>query len=524
MVLASSMVSIITPVYNVERFLAETIESVLNQSFQSWELLLIVDAKSKDGSRQIAQKYAALDDRIRFIEGPETGGVAVNRNLGLSRAKGKYVAFLDSDDIWETDKLKHQVTYMDSAEVGMSYTSFSVIDEDGERAGPNRIAKYKVGGGDLLKNNCIGCLTVMIRRDLLAGLKFESSYHEDLLFWIRFLSDGRQAHPIRENLARYRIVKGARSHNKILCAVWRWQLHRKLGLGPFSALYYQCLYAFFAVLKRSELLGVDANQLSDSPNRELISTYENKLVSVIMPAFNSGKTIRESVDSVIAQTYTDWELIVVDDGSSDSTEEIIRSYQDSRISYVKNEKNLGAAESRNRGLSLSKGRFIAFLDADDKWTKDKLKVQLEFMKEMGTPFSYTAYDVIDENSVKKGQFFPPARVSYWGLLKSNSIGCLTAIYDREYFGTVYFPKIRKRQDFALWLVLLKRCDFAVGVPRVLAEYRVGAKSLSSNKLKVFKSQWQVYREFEGFSVVRSAWFFANYILYGTFKRILKYRA
>lgn len=238
-----------------------------------------------------------------------------------------------------------------------------------------------------------------------------------------------------------------------------------------------------------------------------------ELVSIIMPSYNSSKTIISSIQSVLAQKYESWELLITDDCSSDDTLEIILSFskKDERIKVFSFHNNYGAGAARNNSIEKANGRYIAFLDSDDVWHEDKLMKQVDFMLTGHYGLTYTAYSKINVDGQVKKQIKPPAQVNYNELLKSNVIGCLTAMYDVKMLGKVYMPLIRKRQDMALWLNILKKIDFAYCLSENLAFYREGHSSLSSNKFKVLKSQWSFYRDHLKLSFPLALYYFFNYI-------------
>ncbi|WP_319802467.1 glycosyltransferase family 2 protein [Candidatus Symbiopectobacterium sp. NZEC135] len=242
-----------------------------------------------------------------------------------------------------------------------------------------------------------------------------------------------------------------------------------------------------------------------------------------MPTYNSSKTVCESIDSVLAQTYPNWELIITDDCSSDDTYALVSSYakNDQRIKVFVNAINSGAGVSRNNSIENANGRYIAFLDSDDLWKNKKLELQISFIKDNNYQLVYSGYDKIDSNGNYISRIIPPAKVSYDRLLKSNVIGCLTALYDTHTLGKVYMPTIRKRQDMALWLKILKQTDYAYCIPESLALYREGHQSLSSNKVKILFTQWLFYRHYLKFDVFRSSYYFLNYIFYGLKKHGVK---
>lgn len=240
------------------------------------------------------------------------------------------------------------------------------------------------------------------------------------------------------------------------------------------------------------------------------------LVSVITPAYNAERYIGDAIRSVLAQTYTDWEMIIVDDGSTDRTCAIIESYaaRDPRISLVRLKENSGPAVARNAAMARAQGRYLAFLDADDEWLPEKLAKQLRFMQERQIAFSFTKYVKVKENHTGTHSVVKiPDCVDYKRLLKHNVIGCLTVMLDTEKTGKVEMIDIRSRQDFALWLTLCKRGFKAYGLQEVLAKYRVRGRSVSSNKLKMAQQNWKIYREIKKFGFLKSVWYFTNYMFH-----------
>ena len=245
----------------------------------------------------------------------------------------------------------------------------------------------------------------------------------------------------------------------------------------------------------------------------------NNRISIITPSYGSEKFIAQTIESVIAQTYQNWEMIIVDDVSPDNSNDIIESFvkKDNRIKLIKLEKNSGPAVARNKAIKEARGRYIAFLDADDLWMSDKLEKQIKFMNENNLGFTYSAYKLIDEEDNKKGTFIPPKKVSYKSILKTNPIGCLTAIYDTQKLGKIYMPNILKRQDYGLWLKILKEIRQTKGILEPLAIYRIRKNSVSSNKFKSAQYQWKIYREVEKLNILKSIYYFIHYAIKGIFK-------
>lgn len=234
------------------------------------------------------------------------------------------------------------------------------------------------------------------------------------------------------------------------------------------------------------------------------------LVSIIMPTYNCGRFIARSVDSVIAQTVTDWELLIVDDCSTDDTDAVLKPYIEKypSITYHRLPDNRGPAGARNEALALATGKYVAFLDSDDLWDPNKLEKQIAFMQESGARFSCTAYRLMDEDGADLfTEIIPPEKIDYKKCIRlSNPIGNLTAMYDRETLGDFKVPPIRKRNDFALWLQILKKTPCCYGMSEVLGTYRAGRSgSVSSNKLKQMKYHWQLYHDIENHNIFRSTY-------------------
>ena len=252
----------------------------------------------------------------------------------------------------------------------------------------------------------------------------------------------------------------------------------------------------------------------------------NKLVSIITPSYNCADYIADTIKSIQAQTYTDWELLITDDCSTDNSRQIIQDFaeKDPRIRLLCLEKNSGAGTARNNSISEAKGRYIAFCDSDDRWTPEKLEKQIRFMEEKGCGLSYTSYMTCAEDGRINGIVVCRLRETLSSLKRDDKIGCLTVIYDTALVGKVFMPDLRKRQDWAMKLKVLQKCNEAFGMKEPLAYYRLRSDSISRNKRSLVKYNIAVYREIFGWSNIRSSLFFyfvfmPNYIL----KRIgLKY--
>ncbi len=247
----------------------------------------------------------------------------------------------------------------------------------------------------------------------------------------------------------------------------------------------------------------------------------NLKVSIVTPSHNSEIFISETIESVLSQTYQNWEMLITDDCSSDNTLETISNYakQDPRIKLFRLKKNSGSGVARNNSINAAAGQVIAFLDADDLWDSDFLRKSIDYMEQHQAPIVFSSYRRVSEDlGTDLGTFIVPQITNYHEMLKSCSISCLTGMYhiDRCH-GKAYMPEIRKRQDYCLWLTLLKRVDSAYGLKDVLATYRIRSGSVSRNKFKTAQFQWHVYRSIEKLSLLKSLYYFTNYATKGLVK-------
>lgn len=245
------------------------------------------------------------------------------------------------------------------------------------------------------------------------------------------------------------------------------------------------------------------------------------LVSVIMPSWNTSNFIAESIQSVIDQTYENWELIIVDDCSTDNTDEVVAKFTDKRIRYFKNEKNSGAALSRNRALREARGEWIAFLDSDDLWNPDKLEHQINFMNKHGYTLSYTEYEKIDEES-KPLQIYVtgPEKVNKHKMYNYDYIGQLTMMYSAKEFGLIQIKDIKKNNDYAIRLQLYKKSDTcAYLLKENLAKYRIRKVSISHDKFRrKFKSHYDLFHMCDEKTAIIAVWYTCWNMFYGVLKK------
>lgn len=239
------------------------------------------------------------------------------------------------------------------------------------------------------------------------------------------------------------------------------------------------------------------------------------LVSVITPTYNSSKLIEKTVQSVIAQTYHNWELIIIDDCSIDNTVSVIKKLceKDKRIKYLVLNKNSGAGIARNEGIKLAKGKFIAFLDSDDDWLPMKLSLQIKLMKENQYYFTYTNYFIVKKDGEILPYYSLKNKIDFKDEVKFNYVACSTVVYNQLELGKVYMPVLRNRQDWGLWLSLLKKTSFAYCIDEHLTNYSIRGDSISNDKRKMVKYHWKIYKEHLGFNVIKSFFYLIRNIIW-----------
>lgn len=245
------------------------------------------------------------------------------------------------------------------------------------------------------------------------------------------------------------------------------------------------------------------------------------LISIITPCYNSEAFIQATIVSVQNQTYTNWEMIIVDDVSSDNSINLIKKFssKDSRIQCIQLKENSGAAVCRNTAIEKAKGKYIAFLDSDDLWLPEKLEKQYNFMTTNNYELTFGSYSKIDE----EGRDTPNStvkvlkRLSYKDMLTSNKMGCLTVMYNSDVLGKMYMPLIRKRQDYALWLKILKKIPYAYGFQEIIGKYRIREASISSSKIEMLKWNWKLFYKIEQRSLIASVYSVFMNVCYKLFK-------
>jgi teichuronic acid biosynthesis glycosyltransferase TuaG len=273
-----------------------------------------------------------------------------------------------------------------------------------------------------------------------------------------------------------------------------------------------------------------------------VETAVHELVSVIMPAFNAERYVAEAIGSVLAQTYTNLELIVVDDCSDDTTARIAREFsdKDARVRVIQSEGNSGPGPARNVGIANARGRYIAFLDSDDLWLPQKLAIQIAAMRRTQASFCFSSYWAFRDTTSIRMLVRAPAEVTYEQMLNGSVIGCLTVVYDASVLDGCFFPdgkgilagsiyskvlRTAGHEDYALWLSILRRLEQersnrVIGILEPLAMYRSHSQSFSGSKVKAALYQWIIYRRYLHLGIVKSLRCFVMYGLNGLNKHFV----
>lgn len=251
---------------------------------------------------------------------------------------------------------------------------------------------------------------------------------------------------------------------------------------------------------------------------------EEDLISIVVPVYNAEQFLKDTIKTIEEQTYTNWELIFVNDCSPDKSVEIIQNEmkENKKVKLLQLKENSGAAVARNTGIREAKGRYIVFIDADDLWDREKLKKQIKFMKEKDCAFSFTSYEFADEKGIGNGKIVRvPKKINYKQALKNTTIWTSTVMFDVKKLGKelIQMPNVKRGQDTATWWKVLKQISYAYGIDEVLSYYRRTNESLSSNKIRALKRTWNLYRNVEHLNIFYSFYNFCWYVLNAIKRRI-----
>lgn len=245
-------------------------------------------------------------------------------------------------------------------------------------------------------------------------------------------------------------------------------------------------------------------------------------ISIITPAYNVSVFLPETIESVLQQTYQDWEMIIVDDCSQDDTFGIAKKYSslDPRIKVFQNDSNCGVAATRNHALDMAQGDYIAFLDSDDMWLPEKLEKQLSFMEKEGCVLTYTKYQNYISETKQRGKIIrAPKKMTAKKVIGNTAIGCLTVMVNRKMVGPFHMPLLKHTEDNCTWYEILSRGYVAVGIQEVLSLYRISNNSMTRKKTNAAKQQWETYRKYYKFSFFKSLYFYTKYAFNAVIKHL-----
>ncbi len=264
--------------------------------------------------------------------------------------------------------------------------------------------------------------------------------------------------------------------------------------------------------------------MSKSSKQSKATTGIRSLVSIVTPVFNSERFLRDTIQSVQSQSYGDWELLLIDDASTDGSVAVIQTAQneDTRIKLLQNERNMGAGYSRNQGIKAATGEYVAFLDADDLWAADKLKKHVAFAEANSRAFTFTAYEFANTKGEPTGRCVSaPPSVTYQSMITNPIAWTSTIMIDLRQVekGLIYMPDIKRGQDLVAWLNVLRHTNEGYGLNEVLSYYRRSSDSLSANKLKAMKRTWHIYRHELKINQAKSVVYMATWAFNATRKRI-----
>lgn len=496
----SSLISVIIPTYNQESYIAAAIDSVLEQRLPAGYRLeiIVADDDSTDGTAKVVKTYG---QKVRFKKMVHTGKPASTRNAALRLAKGELIAFLDGDDLWVKDKLAAQLKVFDDSAVMLSFGNAIVIDADGKPTGSTVVKASELKGGEkfqsLVEQNVISTLTVMVRRQALEVVgNFNEADRlfgaEDYELWLRILAKfPKGAKALDKTLGEYRVHANNISAGNHLQAIERL-------LNIYNSVWETQLSAARRAKLESIIFKMHENwgRLHSEMHPEVRPT-----VSVIMGMYNNAKYLKQSVKSILDQSFKDFEFIVIDDGSTDGSAAVIESFKDKRIRLVR-QRNHGLAYSLNQGIKLARGKYIARQDADDISMPERLAKQVALLDKdsrlglVGTFFTY-----VDEATKQPGLTICMPTKSLdikRAMYATNPIGHGTAMIRREVFNDInpYTDKYGSVEDFELWRRIIDHWEAAI-VPESLYAYLLNPEGISHNSgreqhratAKVIAEQW-----------------------------------
>lgn len=480
----NKLVSVIIPTYNRSKYLGESLDSVISQKLPpGWQMeILVVDDGSTDNTASVIKPY--ITQGIKYYKIKHSGSPAIARNYAIKKAKGSLIAFQDSDDKWVDDKFIKQQNIFTDNNIKLSYGNAEVISEDGRKSGKTIVTNQHLKDGeafeDLLEDNVISTLTVITRKHCIEKVGgFDENKNmigvEDYELWLRISNafpSGVMSTP--ETLAYYRKHDSNVSNVSIIDA------DNKLILSLEAI--YDKINDQSARIKISSAITKHAHSLSQAMNEE--SPETKPAVSVVMSVYNGEAYLKGSIESILNQTYRNFEFIIIDDGSTDKSNEIIKSYKDSRIRLVE-QSNHGLVYSLNKGVALARGSLIARQDDDDISMPTRLEKEVKWMHIngqnglVGTFFSY-----IDKNDKPIGVTitFPTKDIDIKrSMYYTNPLAHGSTMFKKQAFLDVggYSQEFYKAEDYDLWRKIAKKWQIGQ-IPEILYLYRINPKGISQS--------------------------------------------
>jgi hypothetical protein len=492
------LVSIVIPVYNGSNYLREAIDSALAQTYKNCEILVINDGSNDDGeTEKIALSYG---DKIKYFS-KENGGVSTALNIGIKNMRGEYFSWLSHDDLYMPDKIAKNISAVKSNPTCIVYSDYDSIDENGELYGTvsakqiHRAADYEYGLFPLINGLIHGCSLLIHRRHFEKHGVFDEHLKctQDYELWFRMFRDQRLIY-INESLVKGRVhanQTGVKSDNVISEGEVLWynmlsSLTKQeiCKLGGSERNFWSNEASFLDVNTQYEkAISYTKKRLDESKD-----ALCDSLVSVIMPFYNRIDVVTRSIVSVQQQSYNNWELLLINDGSTEDIEEIEEfTAKDKRIRLIDLKDNVGAAQARNIGIEAATGKFIAFLDSDDLWNHQKLEKQINFMLENDYCVSHTYYNRMqpDETQLNVVELPTIKDDTFRFCLHACGIATPCVIVERDYLGDKRFPNdMDYGEDVCLWLELAWIGKWGL-LPEPLTSVRIGETTTS---VDVYKSQ------------------------------------
>jgi len=513
------MFSVVMPCFNCEDTICDSLESILNQTYQNFEILC-VDDQSSDNTLKILLNYQKKSKKIKIFRKENDASVASTRNIALQHSKGRFISFLDADDIWHPNKLEIFLIYFKKG--------YQLVYSDYYRIYKGKVklvqVKKHIQLDDLLKANYLPNSTVVYDRKAI-GLFYQKNFHfEDYVYWLDIFKDNPPINiGINQPLMEYRVSKYSRSYSiqKKINAYFKLQKkyfnHSKIKTFLFFLRWLMHNMRKYCNLlnvdpKKSYLLNpIDSNEIESFKKMD---NFVHHKFSIIIPCFNCSETIVDSLDSVFLQTYKNFEVICIDDNSSDSTFNILCNYKlkEKKLKILKNNKNRGVNYSTNRGLKNATGQYIAFLDSDDIWDRNYLNIYYKYFVK-GYEFVFSSYHIF-KNDIILSTVHCPRKISYQKLLKSNFIANSSACYDRLKLGIFFRNETFECGDYINWIEISLRNPKNIGIQETLMKYRISPNSGSSNKFRMLLYVLIIYRKYLKFSIMKTFFQIIIWAYYG----------